>query len=106
MSDFDPNVMPDVHEGILDADAVRRLLGDVDACATLESITVKHAATQHVNPQPTSLGEAATQLFTGSARAIQLRYEHRGTHWTDTVLQHGSGYRLIRIAQHDGSGVT
>jgi hypothetical protein len=98
MHDTSLDALPDVHEAALDADGVRRVLGDIDACATLHSIIVKRGALEHADQQPKTLHAAARELFDGSARAIQLRYEHRGQHWTDTILRLGNGYRLVRVA--------
>lgn len=98
MHDSEPNFMPDVHEAALDLDGVRHLLGDIEACATLQSITIKRGPLQHADPAAATLQSAANELFSGTARAIQLRYRHRGTDWTDTVLRTEPGYRLIRVA--------
>lgn len=98
MPELTPDGMPDVHEGVLDAAFVQRLLGDLEACAHVHSITIKRAPEQHAEPDPLDLPSAARALFDGNARAIQVRYRHQNQEWTDTIIRSGDAFRLIRVA--------
>lgn len=97
----EPDVpLPPVHVADIDAEKLRELFSDVDLlCDDLE-IVIKRTAEGHVEPGPcTSLTDAMSQLVTGAALGVQLRYRFEGADWWDTLMRTTAGFRLVRI-QH------
>ncbi|MBP7949243.1 MAG: hypothetical protein KA004_06260 [Verrucomicrobiales bacterium] len=94
--------LPDLHEALLDAAALDRLLRDLAACAEVTEIIPKFSAVGLVPDQSAlSLDVGRSLLLDGKARAVQFRYRYDGSDWWDTVMAlPGERFRLVRIQHH------
>ncbi len=99
------NAFPEVFEAVLDADSLAAVLSDIELCTQVIEVRLKRQGTSHADEAPTSLSDAALVLRAGHALALQVRYEHKGLEWWDTVLRLANGYKLVRT-RPDFSGVT
>ena len=93
---------PDLHQALLDAEELERLLGDIAACAEITEIIPKFTATGHV-PENAGLTmeDGRRWLLEGEVRAVQFRYRYEGADWWDTVMVlPGGQFRLVRIQHH------
>lgn len=89
--------LPPVQMADLDEATVRALFADVELLCERVSVTLKHAAERYVTEGATPVGEALAALLAGHALGVQLRYEHDGHGYLDTVMRGPSGYRLVRV---------
>lgn len=90
--------LPTVYQSSLDAATYEALLDDLSRLAECE-VSVKHSAEGQVDEHARwTLTCARAALERGDARAIQVRYAHEGTVWTDTILRASAGFRLVRMA--------
>lgn len=97
MSEAQPP-LPPVHEALLDDATLEMLVGDLLGAATLHAVLVKGGAeTLAEGVEGLSLREAVAMLRGGRVRAVQVRYTHQGTAWTDTLMRVGSAVRLVRM---------
>lgn len=106
--------LPEVFTAELDADDVARLLGDVLGMTVVLGVTVKDGARRYVPDanagaeEPTAvLRELLLKVRAGEALplGVQLRYQHGGVTFYDTLMRRGEGWRLTRIAPpHDQPG--
>jgi hypothetical protein len=95
--------LPELHQAVLDAATVERLLDDIRQCAEVVEVLAKHDARARAAEAPLTLDDARTLLLDGGARGVQLRYLYDGGLWWDTLLRVSGGYRLTRI-RHEPSG--
>lgn len=96
-SDVEEIVLPPVQMADLDEATVRALFTDVELLGESVSVTLKHAAESYVREGATPLGEALGALLAGHALGVQLRYEHQGKGYLDTVMRGPEGYRIVRV---------
>ncbi|MCK6503549.1 hypothetical protein L6R53_09150 [Myxococcota bacterium] len=87
--------LPAVDEGLLDAVGLRALLDDIQACTTVREVQVKGGPTRRADAA--DLHGARRALLAGEVRGVQVRYEHQGGTWCDTVLVTPRGYKVVRI---------
>lgn len=87
--------LPAVDEGLLDAVGLRALLDDIQACTTVREVQVKGGPTRRADDA--DLDGARRALLAGEVRGVQIRYEHEGKTWCDTVLVTPRGYKVVRI---------
>ncbi len=95
--------LPDLHEGWLDDETIRRVLDDLAACAEVLEVRLKAAAERHADAAPLSLDRARAAFLDGHARGLQVHYRFGGDEWTDTLLRSGQGVRLVRM-RHPPTG--
>ena len=91
--------LPPVQMADLDEATVRALFTDVELLGQHVSVTLKHGAERYVSEGTTPVGDALGALLAGLALGVQLRYEHQGVGYLDTVMRGPSGFRLVRM-QH------
>lgn len=99
------SALPEVFEAELDADSLAAVLSDIELCTQVLEVRLKRQGTSHADEAPTSLSDAGLALRSGHALGLQVRYEHKGQEWWDTVLRVGDGYKLVRT-RPDFSGMT
>lgn len=92
--------LPPIVDTLLDRATTRQLLVDLAALAGPIELAIKQNRRGHAAPStcatPADLAAVETLLATG-ATAVQLRYEHEGRSWCDTLSPAGDRVRLIRI---------
>lgn len=112
-----PDALPALHRGSLDADGFDAYIADLRACA--EEVHVQFRARSGPRPgagaasvsgagagaaagaeaEHASLETLAAWLSAGDANAAQVRYEHDGVGWCDTLRTAGSTIDIVRIQQ-------
>lgn len=90
--------LPELHEGALDEPTLDALVGDILRETRVIAVMVKGAATTLAEGGDVTLEAAIAMLREGSVRAVQVRYEHRGQLWSDTLLRTPQGVRIVRMA--------
>ncbi|MFO0609529.1 MAG: hypothetical protein U0324_40575 [Polyangiales bacterium] len=90
--------LPDVHEGVVDGATLDALFDDIAREARVFAVLVKGGAEALAEGGGVTLDAARDALKAGSVRAVQVRYEHRGVVWMDTLLRAPGGYRVVRMA--------
>jgi hypothetical protein len=89
---------PPVYQAELDEETSLALFRDWGALDAI-AVSVKRAERAYVEESEVwTLTRAREALESGSVRAIQVRYVHEGRTWTDTLLRHPGGLRLVRMA--------
>lgn len=91
--------LPPVFEGHLDDEAFEAFLRDLEACAAVREVRVRGSRPNPLNDESIALRDAAEQFRHGSARGMQIRYEHDGALWCDTLSRGSQGIRVVRIRQ-------
>ncbi len=92
--------LPELSEGLLDDEALSRLLDDIQEATQFIGAVIKQAPERHVGDGMVGF-EVARRLFEGrEVRAVQLRYVFDGVQWWDTLMWTPGGARLVRIG-HD-----
>jgi hypothetical protein len=92
--------LPPLQMAEVDRTTVERLFDDVASLGQGVSVSIKGGAVSRA-AAARSLAEARELLFSGNTCAVQLRYEHEGASWCDTVLASGVGFRLVRVKSED-----
>jgi len=92
------DVLPTVSLADLDAEAFAALMQELSALERDGDLTVKTAERQLVATQDSSaLAAARRALLSGQVRAVQVRYQHAGVLWVDTILKTANAYTLVRM---------
>jgi len=89
--------LPDLQEAALDADTLAALVRDLETQTRILDVIVKGGAVQRADTSPTTLSGSVAQLLNGQVRGVQVRYEHAGSEWRDTLMRRDGGVRLVRI---------
>lgn len=95
----DEGPLPDLHQGLLDDATVDQLFRDLASFARILEIIPKFADRRPVEDGASvlSLEEARSLLQSGAVRGVQVRYQHEGAQWWDTLMRTPQGVRLVRI---------
>ena len=93
--------LPELHQGNLDADALRALFQQLAAVAEVGGVLINGRPAAGGSGEVT-LSEALDLLLAGSVRGVQVRYRFEGSHWVDTVMPGTDGFRLVRMALGGG----
>lgn len=92
------DVLPTVSLADLDADAFAALMQDLSVLERTGDLTVKTAECLRTAKQEGSaLSAAHRALLSGRVRALQVRYEHDGVLWVDTILKTPTAFTLVRM---------
>ncbi len=91
------DALPPLYESVLTDETLDALFTDVGLLPGRIEIALKSAANARATEAPVSLEEARAALRAGTARAVQLRYEHEGVLWSDTLVRLERGVRLVRF---------
>jgi hypothetical protein len=92
------DVLPTVSLADLDAEAFAALMQELSAFEREGDLTVKTAEHQLVATQDSSaLAAARRALLSGQVRAVQVRYQHAGVLWVDTILKNANAFTLVRM---------
>lgn len=89
--------LPEVYSAELDGALFEALLDDLERCAHIESVR------QRGEGPSMDLFHARLLLVTGAAREIQIRYEHAGERWIDTLMRRPTAIVLVRTRDPDQS---
>jgi hypothetical protein len=89
--------LPTLEEATLDEATLTELFTDLATVALVHEVRLKGAPWAHSVDGAPAVDQALELLRTGSVRAVQVHYTHRGERWTDTVLPRPSGWRLVRM---------
>lgn len=87
----DPRPLPEVFTAELDGALFEALLDDIEKCATVRSVRARGTTA------PLDLLQARGLLVLGGAREVQIRYEHSGERWVDTLMRRTGSIRLVRM---------
>lgn len=88
----------ELYQADLDDATYGALLDDLAALSRPLVVSVKRAAQGYVEEDAgLTLARARELLEAGAVRALQVRYEHEGGIWIDTVLRTPLGARLVRV---------
>lgn len=85
---------------MIDHDELVSLFRDVAALTKVLGVNVKGPAmSPNADAYRTDLPEALQLLESGRARGVQLRYEHNGKLWLDTLTptHHEDQWQIVRI---------
>ena len=93
--------LPELHESILDDDTVRDLVRDVSSLTKILEVIPKGGSEDYVakngklNSVDIELGRDL--LLARQIRGLQIRYEHQGSQWWDTLIALPDGFKIVRI---------
>lgn len=94
--------LPDLHQSEIKEDMLKQLFIDIGTHTRTIEIIPKRAPgfvgseTKHLEPD-----QAFNQLISRELRGLQIRYQHQGKTWWDTIMPLPSElFRIVRI-QHD-----
>ena len=93
------NPNPEMYEGTLDSNGIEALFRDLEAYATVHHVQVRAANAAYTGGENIALTQAKQQLEDGQATAVQIRYEHEGDPWCDTLIARGDLVRIVRMKQ-------
>lgn len=88
--------VPLMVEGLIDAPTLTRLFADIQTAGTVLGVREKGGPAEYAGGDGMPPSIALDRLLTGTARAVQLRYQFDGHDWTDTVLATATGFRVVR----------
>src|SRR5208282_6032661 len=89
--------LSELQEGLLDADDLHALFGDIAERATVTGIVTKGGELQRAVADPITLEQAHSRLVTRVVHGVQVRYLFDGREWCDTLLRDGEQVRLVRM---------
>ena len=91
-----PEDLADLYEGVLDGPLFETYLEDLRECAQVRSVQVRHGPQERAEDPSIDLDQARMLLVLGQIRAAQIRYEHEGVAWIDTLARTPDAIRLLR----------
>jgi hypothetical protein len=83
-----------VYSAIVDLSTVDELFREVETACESASVRVKRPGRSIADKATVSFAEARSALEGGIA--VQLRYQHDGVAWSDTLAPESDGIRLLR----------
>lgn len=89
--------LPALAEGLLDDAQLQALFADFASRATVTGIALKGGEQARASNAKVSLEQARAQLASGAVHGVQIRYDHAGRCWCDTLLRTPEGVRLVRM---------
>lgn len=99
---MDTPALPALHEAELDRPTVEALFADVAQLCRVLEVLPRGGARERARPAGIPLDLARDQLLAGEIAGVQLRYEHEGAQWWDTLMATPTGWRLVRIRHQLG----
>ncbi|MBX3435257.1 MAG: hypothetical protein KF847_18210 [Pirellulales bacterium] len=91
------SLLPEIYQADLDGPTLEALVADVAALGGDVEVIPRRRPHELISGAELSLAEALHALQSGAMSGIQLRYDHQGRHWCDTIAPTKSGWRLVRI---------
>ncbi len=95
--------VPLMVEGLIDATTLRQLFLDLATSGTVLGVREKSGPKSHTLGEELNLDDALARLLQRDARAVQVRYRFADHEWTDTILSHPGGFRVVRC-RHEPVG--
>lgn len=95
----EPFELAELHEALLDQAWLARLEEDLATVAIVEHVLPRPKLRTSVPPAPTTLREGFARLRAGELSGLQVRYQHAGEAWCDTLLVRPEGVRIVRMRQ-------
>jgi hypothetical protein len=89
--------LPELHQGLLDGEALAAFVLDVELHTEVLEVRVKHGPERFADPAPVVLRAAFLQLVDGLIQGFQARYLWEGAEWRDAVIAAPGGYRIVRM---------
>jgi hypothetical protein len=86
--------LPELHEALLDPEAVGALVVELQARCAIDSVQVRAGG----GVRRMALAEASALFQSGEASALQVRYAFEGDAWCDTLTRVAGEIRLVRMA--------
>lgn len=86
----------EVLKALLDMDQLHALFDDYRHCASVQSVRGKSPGERRANEELLSIEDAFQSLRSAPPISFQIRYEHKGAIWSDTLSHTPGGVRLIR----------
>ena len=97
----DGSPLPETCQQVLDDATLQQLVVDIETCTELLEVIPKYGADTYVGDEAQiGLRDAISMLKSGQLRGAQIRYNHDGSQWWDTLMATPAGIRLVRI-KHD-----
>lgn len=91
------NQFPDLHQAVLDDETLTALFADVRAFGSdIEALPRRKRRTL-TEEKTLPLAEALAGLQQGDLLGVQLRYEHDGQRWFDTITRAADGWKIVRL---------
>jgi len=89
---------PELYTADLDLAKLDELLTDIEALGAFVEVTLKPRKLERADgaARPT-LAEARRLLVENAVAGVQIRYQHAGQRWVDTLLPSPGATRLVRL---------
>ena len=97
MNQMEP--LPTIWDKLLDPTTLDQYFKDLATHAEIISVQEKQSPTEYVHENTMDLSVALEKVMSGDARAVQIRYCFEEQVWCDTLMQHASGVKLVRMQQ-------
>ncbi|QQL44859.1 hypothetical protein [Sulfuriroseicoccus oceanibius] len=104
--------LPDLQQSVLDPEALTQLITDIQTLTEVVEVIPKGSPAGYVAepgaPVAMDLELARDLLLAGELHGLQIRYQHDGAQWWDTLLQSPQGIKIVRIRHefdHDNSPI-
>lgn len=88
--------LPEVYEGTLDGPLFEAYFADLESYAVIRSVRTRSGPRESADDDLVDLGQARLLLVLGRALGAQVRYEHEGVAWIDTLVRRADSIRLLR----------
>ena len=95
-----PPPLPEVLRGVLDAEGLGQYVRDLVDHAEVRSCIVR-SGQRDTAGGAVDLAGIAELLLDGRTRAVQVRYRHDGSEWTDTLMAADGTVRVVRMRTPD-----
>ena len=94
-----PEPLPTIWDKLLDSNTLDQYFKDLVTHAEIISVQQKQSPMEYVHENTMDLSVAREKVMSGDARAVQIRYRFEEQEWCDTLMQHASGVKLVRMQQ-------
>jgi hypothetical protein len=88
--------VPLLVEGLIDPPTLTRLFADITSAGTVLGVREKGGPAEYASGEGMPAAVALERLLSSVARAVQVRYHFDDREWTDTVMAHAAGFRVVR----------
>jgi hypothetical protein len=91
-----PIELPTLHSAELDRATLAQLFDDIERECVVLAVLVKGGAETLAEGGGVSLSRARELVESRAVRGVQLRYQHQGVEWWDTLMVLGPTVKLLR----------
>lgn len=89
--------LPEIYEGFLDGALFEAYVDDLTRVANVHSVRIRNAAHERADDHEIDLEQARLLLILGRVAGVQVRYDHEGIPWIDTLARRADSIRLLRM---------